>query len=433
MFRVEDIQVEVLKYANLALEYSQQPSIWVQLSLIAVCLFVGALVKRPIVSKLSHLFEKTEWHLRVEKVLLNVGRLVMPFIAIFLLALAKQFGDEGIVPLETNLLSIAVSLLTAWILIRLCVQFIDNNFLRSTVALIGWVIAALSIIGILDETTAALDAFGITMGEFRLSALTVVKGGIALFFLLYIASFLSSLIERQIDKVTGLTISSRVLLGKVVRITLVTFALLIGITTAGVDLSILAVFSGAVGLGVGFGLQKGISNLFSGMLLLMDKSIKPGDIIELEGTFGWVEQMGARYTSIVTRDNKAILVPNEDFVTQRVVNWSHGNTLVRVEVSFGVGYQHNPHEIREIAVAAAKGPDRICRDPEPVCHFVEFGESSLNFKLRFWIRDAEKGVTNMRGAVMLALWDAFQENNITIPYPHRQVIVQNESLLPPQN
>lgn len=410
------------------LSYAQNPEYWLQLALIIVAMGIGSMIRKPLIKKLSHVFEKTEWHLRIEKILMNVGRLVMPLVSIFFLTVAKQAANEKLLPVGTDLLGIAISLLSAWVLIRVLVQFIDNNFLRSTVAMTGWIIAALSILGILDDTTSALDAFGITMGEFRLSALTVVKGGMALFILLYIATFLSSIMEKQIDKITGLTASSRVLLSKVIRIVLVTFALLIGITTAGIDMSLLAVFSGAVGLGIGFGLQKGVSNLFSGMLLLLDKSIKPGDIIELEGTFGWVEHMGARYTSIVTRDNKAFLVPNEDFITQRVVNWSHGDTLVRVEVQFGVSYDHNPHEINAMAQQAAQGPDRICKDPAPVCHFIEFGESSMNFKLRFWIKDAEKGVTNMRGAVMLALWDTFKENGINIPYPHRQVIIQNSVL-----
>lgn len=252
----------------------------------------------------------------------------------------------------------------------------------------------------------------------------------ALFFLLYAAIFLASLLERRIQRTQGLTATSKVLINKIVRVTLVSLALLVGITTAGVDLSLLAVFGGAVGLGVGFGLQKGVSNLFSGMLLLLDKSIKPGDIIELEGTFGWVDQMGARYTSIVTRDNKSFLVPNEDFITQQVVNWSHGNTLVRLEVEFGVDYRSDPHKVKDIAEKAAIAHERICEDPLPICHLVEFGDSSLNFKLRFWIKDAHKGVTNMREAVMLALWDAFKENDIAIPYPHREVYIHEVEKLP---
>ena len=206
---------------------------------------------------------------------------------------------------------------------------------------------------------------------------------------------------------------------------------MIGVTTAGIDLSLLAVFSGAVGLGIGFGLQKGISNLFSGMLLLIDESIKPGDIIELPAadgstaTFGWVNHMGARYTEIVTRDNKSFLVPNEDFITQKVVNWSHGNTLVRIQIKFGVHYESDPHQIKSLAEKAATTVERVVDTPSPVCWLIEFGESSLDFTLRFWIKDAEKGVTNTKGMVMMALWDAFKDNGIQIPYPHREVFIHD--------
>ena len=183
--------------------------------------------------------------------------------------------------------------------------------------------------------------------------------------------------------------------------------------------------SGAIGLGIGFGLQKVVSNLFSGFLLLMDQSIQPGDVIELEssGTFGWVNNMAARYTEIVTRDNKSYLIPNEELVTQRVVNWSHGNKLVRVEVLFGVHYDSDPHEVIRIAVEAATKPERVISNREAVCWLKEFGDSSINFALRFWIKDADQGITNIKGEVLLALWDAFKANNIAIPYPHREVFI----------
>ena len=206
-------------------------------------------------------------------------------------------------------------------------------------------------------------------------------------------------------------------------------AILIGITTAGIDLSLLAVFSGALGLGIGFGLQKGISNLFSGLLLLMDKSIKPGDVIELpNGAFGWIAHMGGRYTEVVTRDNKSFLIPNEDFITQQVINWSHGSSLIRIEVTFGVSYSSDPHQIKELAEEAARKPSRVVDDPSPVCHLTAFGDSSIDFSLRLWITDAQEGLTNVRGEVMLALWDTFKENDINIPFPHREVFIHN----PPQ-
>jgi small-conductance mechanosensitive channel len=157
-------------------------------------------------------------------------------------------------------------------------------------------------------------------------------------------------------------------------------------------------------------------------LLLLDRSIKPGDIIEMpNGAFGWVEKMGARYTEIVTRDNKSYLIPNENFITQQVVNWSHGNTLVRLEVEFGVHYDSDPHQVQILAQQAACRPARVVSEPAPLCHLIAFGENALNFKLRFWIKDAEQGVTNIRGDVLLSLWDIFKENEIKIPYPHRMV------------
>ncbi len=161
------------------------------------------------------------------------------------------------------------------------------------------------------------------------------------------------------------------------------------------------------------------------MLLLVDKSIKPGDIIELpdgSGAFGWVSQLGARYVSLITRDNKEYLIPNEDFVTQPVINWSYSDRKIRVETKFGVDYKSDPHFVKKLAIDVSTKVNRVCEDPKPVCHLVEFGDSSLNFVLRYWIEDAENGVTNTKGDVMLGLWNAFKEHDIEIPFPHRVLI-----------
>ncbi len=397
----------------------------IQIGALAAAFVIAGLVYRMFRERLRKRISDMNVSFRVKVLLQNVRKLIFPALSLFMIFCASVIMAAEPWTLETGLNEAVMKLLGAWIVIRLALQFIRNNFIRNVFALTIWTLAALSILGVLDQTAGALDAFGMDIGQFRLSALSVVKGIFALFVLMYGALFISGFLERSINNVKDLTAASRVLLSKIVRILLVTIALVIGLTTAGIDLSLLAVFSGALGLGIGFGLQKGISNLFSGMLLLMDKSIKPGDVIELEGgTFGWVHFMGARFTEIITRDNKSYLVPNEEFITNRVVNWSHGSTLIRVEVAFGVHYNSNPHEVKRIAEEAARLPDRVVDEPQPLCHFVEFGDSSLNFKLRFWIKDAEKGVTNMRGAVMLALWDAFKENNITIPYPHREVYVR---------
>ncbi|MCS5596324.1 MAG: mechanosensitive ion channel [Alphaproteobacteria bacterium] len=399
------------------------PDTWIQFAIIAVALMAGYGVRKWLSPKIIKSLDHIDWPYRVERALERIVALVMQVVAVVILIFASQVSLMTPPPFSSSLLILASNLLIAWVIIRALVQIINNPAMRHTISLIGWVIAALAILGVLDETSAALDDFGLNVGAFRISALTIIKGVLSLFILVYLASFIASVLERKVQKAKSISPSSKVLIGKVLRIVLITFAILIGVTSAGVDLSLLAVLSGAIGLGIGFGLQKVVSNLFSGMLLLMDKSIKPGDIIEVEGTFGWVDYMGARYTSIVTRDNKSFLIPNEDFVTQKVVNWSHGNTFVRVEVKFGVDYASDPHQIKALAEAAAKAPKRICEDPAPVCHLVGFGDSSLDFTLRFWIQDAEEGVTNVRGAVMLALWDSFKENGINIPFPRRDVTI----------
>lgn len=390
---------------------------------IAITVFITAnvfyrLVRGPIVAAL----QSRGLPFRSRKILENLTRQIFPLSALLLIFIAKIVASADFFALETGIFDGLMKVLLAWIVIRISLQFIENSLVRNIFAVGIWLVAALSIFGFLEHTTRTLDAIGFNIGDLRLSALAVVKAAFSIFILLYLASFASQFAEKRILKITSLRRSSRVLIAKITRITLIVFALLIAVTSAGIDLSLFAVFSGAIGLGIGFGLQKVVSNLFSGLLLLMDKSIEPGDVLELEsGMFGWVDHMGARYTEVITRDNKSYLIPNEDFITQRVVNWSHGNTLIRQQVLFGVDYKADPHLVKKIAEAAAAIPERVVEDPPAVCWLVEFGDSSLNFSLRFWIKDAEQGVTNVKGEVMMALWDAFKEHGIEIPYPHREI------------
>ncbi len=397
--------------------------------IIAISFIFGIALYRILRKPTQDAIDNADIPYRAKKITHNIIKLLFPLITLAVLFFITRIASSDMVGVDVSLVNGMMKVLLAWIVIRIIVQFIDNNVVRNIFATAIWCVAALSIFGMLGAATQTLDAIGFSVGDVRLSALAVIKSAFYLFALLYFATFISSFAERRVLQSKGLTRSSQVLISKIIRVALIVFALLIGITSSGIDLSLFAVFGGAIGLGIGFGLQKGISNLFSGILLLVDRSIKPGDVIELEnGTFGWVNRMAARYTEIVTRDNKSFLIPNEEFITQRVVNWSHGNSLIRLEVVFGVHYKSNPHDVIALAVGAAqKAHDRICSDPSPVCHLTEFGDSSLNFKLRFWIKDAEKGVTNMRGAVMLSVWDAFKENNVEIPYPHREVFINNQS------
>ena len=429
MFMLDKIEV----YLENAVEYFSNtfmiPINWLQIVFLAAAFLAGWAVRRKMSPKLITKIDRSQLHFRIRQSLKNLVRLILPIVAVIIMGVFIQIHSNGDYGWDMHFASAITSLVVAWIVIRLAAQLIQNTFLRQTVALIAWFVAALNIIGVLDETSAALDSIGFSIGKSEITALAVIKAVFLIFALLYAALFTSTLTERRLAQVSSLTPASRVLISKIARVLLIIFALLIGVTAAGVDLSVLAVFSGALGLGIGFGLQKGVSNLFSGIMLLLDHSINPGDVIEIkdqagaDSTFGWVHHMGARYTEIVTRDNKSYLIPNEDFITQQVVNWSHGDTLVRIEVKFGVHYNSDPHKVVKVAAEAAARPERVVEEPKPVCWIIDFGDSSIDFTLRFWIKDAEKGVTNVKGQVYMALWDALKENDIQIPYPHREIYV----------
>jgi small-conductance mechanosensitive channel len=182
---------------------------------------------------------------------------------------------------------------------------------------------------------------------------------------------------------------------------------------------------GVVGIGVGLGLQRTISNFAAGFTLLADKSIKPGDAIELDGTFGWVTAMQGRYVSIRTRDGTELLIPNDHFITNGVINWSRSDNIVRLHAPFGVSYgQRDMRKVQEIAQEAARTVSRVVPDKDPVCNLMEFGDSSVNFDLRFWISDPQNGLANVRSEVYLAVWEALHEHDIEIPFPQRDVYIK---------
>ena len=172
-----------------------------------------------------------------------------------------------------------------------------------------------------------------------------------------------------------------------------------------------------------------VSNLLSGFILLTDRSIKPGDVIEIEGTYGWINNLRARYVSVITRDGTEHLIPNEDLITQRVINWSHTNDLVRLKMPIGISYKSDVHKAIELVVNTAKTVNRVLADPAPICHLIGFGDSSVNLELRIWINDPVNGVVNVKSQVLLKVWDAFHEDGIQIPYPQRDLHIKSHEAL----
>jgi small-conductance mechanosensitive channel len=313
------------------------------------------------------------------------------------------------------------ALLTAWLVIRVTSTFFADRAWGRTIASIIWAIAALNILGLMDQTVRLLDSVGMDLGGTHLTLLLVIKTFLALSLLLWLAGQSSRQLEKRIQALPNLTPSARVLFIKVTKVGLVTVGIVIALHMVGIDLSAFALFSGAIGLGVGFGLQKVVSNLISGLILLLDKSIKPGDVISLADTYGWISSLGARYVSVVTRDGIEHLIPNEELITQRVQNWSFSNKRIRLRIPVGVSYDTDLRQAMALCTDAARAAPRILLDPAPVCLFVGFGDSSLNLELRCWIEDPKNGVTGAKSDVLLGIWDRFRANDIEVPFPQRDL------------
>ena len=318
---------------------------------------------------------------------------------------------------RTYILGVAVDLATAWVVIVLVASLIRNPFINRLVSVAAWTVAALSILGLLDGTVAALDSRAFLIGGIRVTPLLILKTTVLLAVALWAATATSNFLDRRVQHVPGLTPSIQVLLGKLIRIGVMTVAIVIVLSAAGIDLSVLAVFTGAIGVGVGLGLQKIVGNFVSGLILLADKSIKPGDVISVGEYFGWVANMGARYTSVDLKDGRELLVPNEDLVTQRVINWSYSSDLMRLEVKFSTTYDSDLHKARAAAVAAAQSVEQVLKAPPPVCHLTGYGTAAIDYVLWFWIKDAATGPTGVRSAVMIALWDNFERESVKLPKP----------------
>jgi small-conductance mechanosensitive channel len=402
----------------------KSPWFLLQLAIVVVAALIAPMAAALVRRQIDLVTLTMGWPLLLRQAVRTLVANLGVFIFYLLVLLARVVLIALPVPKPVNLVGAVASLAGAWLIIHLLAGFIRNRFALRIVALAAWTLAALSILGILEPTAAAFDSMAITFGGFRVSALLVLKTLALLMLALWAAAAVSNFVERRLRGTTDLTPSAQVLIGKLARVMLITAAIVIVMSSVGIDLSAFALFSGAIGVGIGFGLQKIVSNLLCGIILVADKSIKPGDVITVGDGLGWVVAMGARHTTVSTRDGREILIPNEDLVTQRVVNWSYSKDRIRLDVSFGVDIASDPHQVRRVAVQAARSVPRVLESPAPVCHFAEFSSRSLDFLLRFWIDDPVEGATNVRGAVVLALWDAMKREGIPIPSPVQELHLQ---------
>ncbi len=347
--------------------------------------------------------------------------LFLAIIRIALGALERPFG----------LIDIAISLMTAWLIIRAVTLVIRSKFWSSVAFYTVWPIAALDVFGLLGDVVAQLQALAIPLGEtpdgeaVDLSLFDIIRTLLYFGILFWLASLGRRAVNAQLERAEEISPALRALISKVLAVALPVIALLIALQLTGFNLATLAIFSGAVGIGVGLGLQKTVSNFAAGFTLLADQSIKPGDAIEVDGQFGWVTGMETRYVSMRTRDGTEHLIPNDNFIVNGVINWSKSDRIVRLHAPFGVSYGTQDLElVQRLAEKAAQGVDRVVSERTPQCNLMGFGDSSIDYDLRFWITDPENGLSNVRSDVFIAIAKALKENGIEFPFPQLDVHVK---------
>lgn len=281
-----------------------------------------------------------------------------------------------------------------------------------------------SMFGGLDPITTAMDRVGFNLGAKRFSLLWVVTIAITVLVLYTAARVVNRIAGHVIGSSDGLDPTQKLLGQKIASVVVIVLAFFIGIDTLGIDLTALSFFSGAFGLAIGFGLQKTIGNLFAGIILLLDRSIKPGDVIAVGDSFGWVNKIGVRAVSVITRDGKEHLIPNEDLMTTPVENWSYSDRNVRMRIPIGVGYGSDMQLVQELLYRAVDDSPRVLKDPAPRIWMTDFGDNAVNWEIRAWISDPEGGMGNIRGDVLMRVWNLFQEHDIEIPFPQRDLYIK---------
>lgn len=357
----------------------------------------------------------------------GAGRAAFPFIA-FMVVIAGR-GILSRFELQTDLLDLLAPLLISLALIRLVIYVLRRAFgpspaLRAWEGIIGtliWGGVALHLLGWLPDLLAALDGPSVNLGNVRISIFSILKLILSVAIFMVVAGWASRYIEHRASRSEYLSSSMKVGLSKVSKVVLYTIATLVALNTVGIDLTTLTVFGGALGVGLGFGLQRIASNFISGFILLFDRSIKPGDVITIGDRFGWVVALHARYIVVRDRDGVETLIPNENLITSEVTNWSYSDKHVRLKLPVQISYDDDPEVAMQIMLDACKISDRVLSEPKAQARLISFGDNGINLELRLWLDDPEEGVGSVKSDINMAIWKGFKEKGVTIPYPQRDI------------
>lgn len=354
-------------------------------------------------------------HERANEIIKNA---TTPTIWLFFLML----GNASLTVVEYPVIFLEISSIcaAAWIMKRI----IDSiNISAEQRRLLSWFILAVTgllLINQIETIAKFLSAAEFNVGELKISLWSITKAGVLFFGLVWLVTLSTEILKKQLNR-TKMTRAARTLIQKFVGTLGFVIAFLVALEAMGIDLSALTWFGGAIGIGVGFGLRTVIANYMSGIMLLMDRSLKPGDVITVNDTYGEILQMHSRYVVVRPRNGMEVLIPNESLITNEVINWSFNNPQVRHELSIGVSYESDMEQVRQLLLEAAYKHKRVLEVPKPICFIDDFGDSSVVFLLRYWQNDSQNGVNNLKGELRMDIWNRLKEAGINIPFPQRVV------------
>lgn len=428
LMSIDDLMALAVEYYDVVVNWLQTNLFTIesstQLAIVGVLFLISFAITRSLSPFLHKVFEDKAFYQRIEK---TAKAMYLPLIWWLLVFTAWQVAEGLSTPII--FLRLAWTLISLWIAINLFTTVIESETISRIASIVIWTGAILNIFGLLGPFINFLSSTTFTFGATTISILGIITGVTTMVVLIYAALFVSGIIETKLRESPTVTPSARVLLSKLSRIVLVVLGFLFAISSMGIDLTALAVFGGAIGVGLGFGLQKVVSNFISGVILLLDKSIKPGDVIEISQTYGRINKLAARYTSVISRDGREHLVPNEDIITQPVINWTFSDKKVRQHLPVNVAYSSDLEQAMALMLEAANESSRVIKNPEPRVLIKGFGDNGVDLELRMWIRDSENGVSNIASEVYLAIWHKFNDAGVEFPFPQRDIhIVSSKGL-----
>jgi small-conductance mechanosensitive channel len=409
----------------------QDPLFWWEVSVLLLAALGAGLVHRALSQSLADRSSQSADYSVRHMALKTAQRILFPIsMLIGVLAGRALLQHQG---QPVGLLNLAVPLLTSLTTIRLVVYLLRKTFRpgpavkawENLIATSVWIVVALHLLGWLPVVLDGLDGIALQIGDNHISVLTVAKLILVVALLWVLALWLARLVENRISQIAFVNVGMQLALVKLSKFALLVLALLVALESVGIDLTTLKVFGGAIGVGIGFGLQRIASNFISGFIILFDRSIRPGDVISIGDKFGWVHELRARYLVVRDRDGLERLIPNENLITNEVINWSHSDQNVRVKIPVSISYGNDPEQALGLLMGCATANPRVLASPAPATRLMAFGDNGIELELRVWIQDPKEGLAIVRSDINLAIWRAFKAAGITIPYPQRDVHIRS--------